>query len=125
MTSNISVDIDAVMQALRRITQHADELPTPGAMRATEGVNVGPTVDFRAALTASAANLGIRVAKIRGLLADSHDQIAQTVKELVASDASLADEAAAIMQIVDSISAPTVATGATVDTGNANRESWQ
>jgi len=115
---NISVEIDEAIAALRKVAQAPEDLPTQASMQVSHGVSIGPTADFRAALEAAATNLGIRVEKIRTLLAASPDPMAQTLKEFAANDESLAGDVALIMEMVNSVDAP-APTGTVHDQQNA------
>jgi len=118
----ISVDIDAAVAAMRKLSKAPDELPTKASLQVSHGVSVGPTAEFRAVLDAAATNLGIRAEKIRTMLADSHEQIAQTLKEFASNDESLTADVALIMEMVSSVDSPAVASGSTtVDRNSETR----
>ena len=121
--NNISVDIDAVTAALARLAELHDDpaFPTGADMARVEGAGVWPTAPFQSAMFQAAQRLGTRVTTTRGLLAESHEQLAQAVKELVAIDTSLADDGVAILSVLDSVPTPGSGTNNGTEVGTVAR----
>jgi hypothetical protein len=102
----INVDFDQVTKALMKLAMMADDdgvLPTAAEMKLTHGTSAGPAAGMRLELSRTSLYLAALIEKLKGDLAETSDQVKATVAQLAASDASLADEAAALVGFLDSI----------------------
>lgn len=118
--NNISVDGDAALAALKKIsTAHASQgLPSSSSI-SSHGVSIGAASSFSDGLKNYVTGMQTRVDYIRNQLASVHANISETVSDLVERDAALADEAKTFLGAIESIPAPAVVPGAKATTDTA------
>jgi hypothetical protein len=102
----ISVDFDQAAENARLISAHIEDLPSAAVSSHHEGTAVGVTGEFHAALQATALQLPATVERLRSLLQSSQEAIEKTVADLISRDASMADEANAMLAGIADIAGP-------------------
>jgi tetrahydromethanopterin S-methyltransferase subunit A len=101
MPGPISLDVDSIVQMLRRIVAEQNGVPAAQEVGRVEGTGDGVTAPFKEDLS-KAGNELQRIVKI--VLEDlnaTHEAIRRTVEDMVAKDADNADEARSILAVLD------------------------
>ena len=123
-SSNLSIfaDPETIVAMMSKLSSNWDEgaIPSPSQMRQSVGTAEGVTYTFRREVGITAAMLAGLLGEIRETLETSKEQITAAVKQLADRDASLADEAAVILETINSLPPVPVADGATTTTTSTN-----
>jgi hypothetical protein len=101
----IAINFDSVMKSINVLVAGTGQLPPSSEITRYEGVGVGVTSPFRDSVEHSARAVDEVVKTLREELQLSQAAVRQTVADMVAMDASLADEAQVVLTAIDSIMA--------------------
>lgn len=105
----IFVEVEAMVKTLKDMGVGTEQLPDPSVVRENIGSSVGVTEDFKSELVKVGGQLGSLIVTMRKELTKTQEAVRLAVTDMVAMDGSLADEAAAIVALIDSAVAPTPA----------------
>lgn len=98
----IGIDFDQIFAELKRVMRELQQLPAASEVAVSEGGSSKATQDFRTAVDLAARSLGAATDKTIQALNETHDTIRDVILQMAETDASLADEANAILQVLDS-----------------------
>jgi hypothetical protein len=103
--SKISVNGEEALSALRKVNAAKDSpgIPTGSSITAQAPPTYSATSYFNSGITNYSQDLRVYVDELRLRLSNLHDDIKQTVTEFAARDASVSDEAAALLGSIESI----------------------
>lgn len=119
---SIFADPETIIAMMTKLSSTWDEgaVPSPYQMRQSVGTGEGVTYTLRREVGITAAMLAGLLGDIKVTLNESREQIVAAVTQLADRDATLADEAALILETINSLPPVPVADGATVTTTSTN-----
>jgi hypothetical protein len=108
--SKIAVNGDEALNALRKVNAAKDSagIPSSASITVQAPANYFATSYFNSGVNSYTQDLKVLVDNLRLQLAALHDDIKLTVTEFAARDASVSDEAAALLGSIESVSTVTV-----------------
>lgn len=109
MLGPISIDPDSIADTMRRIAAGSSAVPSASSLDRAVGTRASVTKDFYDALEVTATTLSELVGVVLHELETTHEAIRKTVADLLEKDADNADEAAAILAMLDSTVTPEAA----------------
>jgi hypothetical protein len=103
VTPPIAINFDSVAKSLDLIMASAGQLPTVSEVQRSEGIAIGVTSDYRSSVTYAASTLAAVVKTMHSEVEKVQEAVRLTVADMVARDATLADEGRAINTALDLI----------------------
>jgi len=113
--NEISVAMDEVMAAVKKLEDSQYEFPDPGALAHTSGPAAGASAEFRSALNGTAHQVSQITERIRKELASVQVAIQKSAQDLLEADSSIGGDLTALTDVLESASVPG-ATGTSAST---------